>query len=170
MKAAIYARVSTDEQDAGKQVSLCQEYCSRNAIEIYRVYRDDAVSGKIASRPAFNELLADMRRMRFNMIVVSRLDRIGRSLQHILSLFNEFKVLGVHFAAVTQAIDTSSSAGIFQMQVWGALAEFEGNLISERTKEGLRGVENVGKRGRDKKPRKKRGVLRKPLFERREKV
>ena len=65
--------------------------------------------------------------------------------------------------AVTQNIDTSTSMGTLQLQIMGAFAEFERNLISERTKEGLVGNTKVGKRGPDKKPRKRRGGLKRPL-------
>ena len=163
MKAGVYCRVSTSEQDASIQEKICMEYAKRNQIEIYRVYKDAGVSGLKDSRPAFNALLQDMRLMRFNCIIVTKLDRIGRSLQHILSLFGEFSKLGIHFIACTQNIDTSSAAGKLQLQIFGAFAEFERNIISERTREGLRYANNVGKRGADKKPRKKRGVLRQPL-------
>lgn len=160
IKCAIYVRVSTEEQDADKQEQACLEYCQRNNIEVYKVYKDSGFSGMKQSRPAFDEMLKDMRLMRFNTIMVTKLDRIGRSLQHILSLFDEFRSKGVHFIAITQNIDTSSSVGKFQLQVLGAFAEFERNIISERTKEGLKYAKNVGKRGKDKKRRKQRGVLR----------
>ena len=160
MKVAIYCRVSTEEQDADKQEQSCKEYCERQGWEIYKVYKD-VISGKTTSRPAFNELLEDMRQYRFNTIVVTKLDRMGRSLQHLLSLFDEFNRKAVDFVAITQNIDTSSAAGKLQMQILGAFAEFERNLISERTKEGLKRAQGVGKRGPDKRPRRKRGVLRK---------
>jgi len=76
-------------------------------------------------------------------------------------LFDEFQIKGVDFIAVTQQIDTSTAAGRLQMQIMGAFAEFERNIISERTKEGLR-HKREGKRGKDKKPRKRRGVLKAP--------
>lgn len=160
MKVAAYLRVSTTSQDSDIQERLCREYCERQGHELYRVYRDDGVSGIKESRPAFNELLKDMRLMKFNCIMVTKLDRVGRSLKHILNLFDEFAAWGIHFIAVTQSIDTSSPAGKFQLQMLGAFAEFERNLISERTKEGMINAKNVGKRGPDKKPRLKRGVLR----------
>ena len=161
MKAAIYCRVSTtEEQDATKQELLCREYCQRQNIQIFKIYKDEGYSGMKDSRPAFDEMLKDMRLMRFDIIMVTKLDRIGRSLKHILSLFEEFKNKGVHFIAITQNIDTSSAAGKFQLQILGAFAEFERNIISERTKEGLKYAKNVGKRGKDKKQRKKRGMLR----------
>lgn len=159
MKAAIYCRVSTEEQSPHKQESICREYCERNGIEIFNVYTD-VISGARVSRPSFNQLLYAMRHYKFDVIVVTKLDRIGRSLQHLLTLFDEFIKKSVHFIAVTQNIDTSSAVGKLQLHIMGAFAEFERAIISERTKEGLRSAKNVGKRGKDKKSRKKRGVLR----------
>ncbi len=109
-------------------------------------------------------MLEDMRSYRFQAVMVTKLDRIGRSLQHLLSLFDEFNNKGVQFIAVTQNIDTTSSAGKLQMQILAAFAEFERNLISERTKEGMKDAKNVGKRGKDKTQRKKRGGRRKNSF------
>ena len=159
MKWAIYCRVSTEEQDAQKQELICKEYCDRNNLEIYDVYMD-VISGKTTSREKFNQMLDDMRHFKFGGIIVTKLDRIGRSLQHLLSLFDEFMKKGVSFVAVTQNIDTSSAAGKLQMHILAAFSEFERNIISERTKEGMRNAKNVGKRGPDKRPRKKRGGLR----------
>jgi len=160
MKVAIYCRVSTEEQDANKQERSCVEYCTRMNYEIFKVYKD-VISGKTTSRPEFDVMLNDMRLWRFNCIMVTKLDRIGRSLKHILSLFDEFKTKGVQFIAITQNIDTTSAAGQLQMQIIAAFAEFERNIISERTREALKYARNVGKRGRDRKQRIKRGVLRK---------
>lgn len=105
-----------------------------------------------------------MRQRLFEGIVVTKLDRIGRSLQHLMSLFEEFNKRGVQFIATTQNIDTTTAAGKLQMQLMGAFAEFERNIISERTREALKGNARVGKRGKDKRPRKKRGGVKKPLF------
>jgi DNA invertase Pin-like site-specific DNA recombinase len=159
MNCAIYCRVSTDDQDAGNQERICREYCERTDHKIFRVYVD-VISGKTTSRPEFDLMLKDMREWKFNCVMVTKLDRIGRSLKHILSLFDEFKLKGVQFIATTQNIDTSNAAGQLQMQIIGAFAEFERNIISERTKEALKYAENVGKRGKDKKLRKQRGVSR----------
>lgn len=160
MKAGIYARVSTEDQDADKQVSICKEYAEKNGFDVYNIYVD-VISGTTNSRPSFNKLLDDMRHYRFRAVICTKLDRIGRSLQHLLNIFDELANKKVDFIAVTQNIDTTTSAGKLQMQIMGAFAEFERNLISERTKEGMKNAVNVGKRGKDKKPRKKRGVLRK---------
>ncbi len=158
MKVAIYCRVSTEDQFADKQEEICKEACNRFGYEIYEVYKD-VISGTKESRPSFNKLLNDMRHFKFHAIMVTKLDRLGRSLYHLLSLIDEFNKKGINFIAVTQNIDTTSASGKLQFQIMGAFAEFERNIISERTKEGLRYAKDVGKRGKDKKPRKKRGVL-----------
>jgi DNA invertase Pin-like site-specific DNA recombinase len=163
IRVGIYCRVSTEEQDADKQEFICKEYCERNGFEIYKVYKD-VISGKTTSRPDFNNMLEDMRNFKFNCIMVTKLDRLGRSLQHLLSLLEEFNKKGVNFIACTQNIDSTSATGKLQLQILGAFAEFERNIISERTKEGLRRAVGVGKRGSDKTPRKRRGGPKNSLF------
>ena len=162
MKTAIYAKVSTDEQEADKQVEICLEACKRHSHEVFKIYKD-IISGTKESRPGFNQLLEDMRKYRFDAIMVTKLDRLGRSLKHLLNLIDEFNQKGVAFIVVTQNIDTSTSGGKLQMQIMGAFAEYERNIISERTKEGLRKAIGVGKRGKDKIPRKRRGGLKKRI-------
>ena len=163
MKVAIYCRVSTEEQDADTQERICTDFCNSKGFEIYRVYKD-IMSGKTTSRPEFNLMLEDMRSRKFNCVMVTKLDRIGRSLQHLLSLFEEFSSKSIHFIATTQNIDTSSAAGKLQMHIMGAFAEFERNIISERTKESRNGKASWGKRGKDKKPRQKKGGLKNAYF------
>jgi len=162
MKAAIYCRVSTEEQHADKQEDICREYCKRSGHSVYKVYKD-VISGTKESRPSFNKLLEDLRHFKFDAVLVTKLDRLGRSLQHLLSLIDEFKRKGVHFIAATQNIDTTTASGTLQLQIMGAFAEYERNIISERTKEGLRKAVGVGKRGSDKVPRKRRGGLKKRI-------
>lgn len=156
MKVAIYVRVSTEQQDYDKQIEQCQKHCEVKEYEVYKIYQD-IYTGTSSTRPEFSQMIQDMRAYKFGAIVCTKLDRMGRSLQHLLSLFEEFNSKGIQFVAVTQNIDTTTSAGKLQMQMLGAFAEFERNLISERTKDALKGKKNVGKRGKDKRPRKKRG-------------
>jgi DNA invertase Pin-like site-specific DNA recombinase len=163
MKVTIYCRISTDKQFLDNQIELCKKHCEIKGYEVYKIYTD-IISGAKDSRPEFNELLKDMRGYKFGAVVVSKLDRLARSLKHLLTLVDEMNNKGVQFIAVSQNIDTTSSTGKLQFQIMGAFAEFERNLISERTKEGLKGKKNVGKRGKDKKPRKKRGGLRNRVF------
>lgn len=156
MKAALYCRVSTEEQDANKQEYLLKQYCQRMDIDVFAIYTD-IISGSKESRPSFNKLLVDMRDFKFDMVIVTKLDRIGRSLQHLLSIFNEFRNKKVEFVATTQNIDTSTASGKLQLHILSAFAEFERSIISERTKEGMKRATGVGKRGPDKVPRKRRG-------------
>jgi DNA invertase Pin-like site-specific DNA recombinase len=159
-KAAIYARVSTTEQTTRNQVEICEKFCSDKGWDDPIIYCD-TISGSTSSRPAFNQMMDELRKYKFRYLVVTKLDRLGRSLQHLISILDELKLKKVEFIAVTQNIDTSTAAGNLQWQIMGAFAEFERKIISERTKEGMRNAKNVGKRGKDKKPRIKRGVLRK---------
>jgi DNA invertase Pin-like site-specific DNA recombinase len=164
MKAALYARVSTDKQDIQNQLPAIRLYAARQGYEIYKEYIDESVSGTKESRPAFDELLKDMRQNKFSIIIVTKLDRIGRSLKHILSLFDEFNRKGIGFVALDQNIDTGNAAGRLQMQILGAFAEFERNLISDRTKASRLNKPTWGKRGPDRRVRKKRGVSKKRIF------
>jgi DNA invertase Pin-like site-specific DNA recombinase len=166
MKVALYARVSTADQDTEIQLVQLREWASRGNHEVFKEYVDEAISGTKTSRPSFDEMLKDMRQFRFQAVAVVKLDRIGRSLQHILSLFDEFNAKGVAFIATTQGIDTFQSNPMSKLfiSLLGAFAEFERNLISERTKAARAGKPNWGVRGVDKRPRKKRGGFRKPIL------
>lgn len=163
LKFALYARVSTAEQKASKQVESLLEWAENNGHVVYDVYTD-VISGAEKSRPEFNRLLKDMRLYKFNGVAITKLDRVGRSLSHLLSIFDEFKKKSIHVVATTQNIDTTTASGTLLFQIMGAFAEFERNIISERTKEGLQRAVNVGKRGKDRKSRKKRGGLRAPVY------
>jgi len=163
LKVAIYCRVSTDDQQTDTQADMCLKYCQNNNHEVYKVYKD-IISGKTTSRPDFNKLLEDMRERKFNTIMVTKLDRIGRSLGHLISMFEEFNKRGIHFIATTQHIDTTTATGQLQLHILGAFAQFERSIISERTKEGLKIATGIGKRGKDKNPRKRRGGIKNTLF------
>jgi DNA invertase Pin-like site-specific DNA recombinase len=167
LKAALYVRVSTEDQSTEGQLIQLREWARRGGHEVYKEYSDHAISGTKVSRPAFDEMLADMRRYKFNAISVVKLDRLGRSLKHILSLFDEFNAKGVAVICTTQPIDTSANnpLGKVVLALLGAFAELERDLISERTKAGLaakrKKLEEQGKswkfRGKDKRPRLRGG-------------
>lgn len=169
MRVALYARVSTDVQDAEGQILQLREWAKRLNHEIYHEYVDQAVSGIKTSRPAFDEMLNDMRKFKFEGIAVVKLDRLGRSMKHIFSLFDEFNAKGVSVTCTTQPIDTNQSNPYAKitLAVLAAFAEIERDMISERTKAGMaakRAKEGKWKqRGPDKKPRKLRGGFRKAI-------
>lgn len=92
MEAGVYYRISTrDKQDIGMQIKAIRDYCEREGIEIKKEYKDIGESGSKESRPEFDLLLKDMRNKLFDTIIVYKLDRIGRSLSHLVKLFEEFK-------------------------------------------------------------------------------
>jgi len=146
MKVAIYARVSTKEQNVQMQLDLCRKYCERGGHEIFDEYIDVGESGAKDSRPAFDEMLKYMRRYRFHAVCVYKLDRIGRSIAHLIKLFEEFKVKNVHFISVTQNIDSNTAEGRMFMHMMMALAEYERELTVDRVKSGLERARRQGKR------------------------
>jgi len=155
-KCAIYARVSTEEQNPEIQVDELKTISSQQNYMVYDVYVDK-VSGTKSSRPELMRLLKDAKDKKFDIVYVYKLDRLGRSIQHLLKVVSYFQRWGIDFVCTSQAIDTSNSGGRLVFHIMAAIAEFERELISERTKLGLKNAKNVGKRGKDKGPRKKGG-------------
>jgi DNA invertase Pin-like site-specific DNA recombinase len=133
-----YARVSTlDQDDALQQDALVAAGCQRLFI--------DKASGSLASRPALDDLLEQMRPG--DTVVVWRLDRLGRSLRHLLDTVAHLERHGVAFLSLTEAIDTSTPGGKLVFHIFGALAEFERDLIRERTRAGLAAARARGRTG-----------------------
>ena len=162
-KCAIYCRVSTDEQDPKHQENALIEYANNNKYEIYKIYTD-VTSGAKQSRPALNNLMFDARAKRFDVVIVWKLDRLGRSLQHLLSIVHEWRLKGIDFVCTTQNfIDTTNASGELVFHIFAAFAQFERTLISERTKEGLKTAAKKGrfpgrpKGSKDKGPRDRSG-------------
>ena len=140
IKVAIYARVSSreslDRQDPENQLRILRRRAEWDEVEIFKEYVDRA-PGSDPNRPALAQLNRDMRAMRFRKVYVVRLDRITRSLQNLLSLIEGFQDRGVGLVCTEQDIRTDTSTGKLLIHFLGAIAEFESDLISERTKEGL---------------------------------
>lgn len=161
MKCAIYCRVSTDEQNPKHQEKALIEYAKNQKYNIHKVYTD-ITSGSKQSRPALNDLMFDARSKKFDVVLVWKLDRLGRSLQHLLAIIHEWELKNINFTCITQSIDTTTSSGKLTFHILGAVAEFERTLISERTKEGMKKALKEGRVGRptgskDSHPRKKGG-------------
>lgn len=136
MKIAVYCRVSTIDQNPEMQKQQIIEYCKNRGLTIYNIY-EDKISGMKDSRPQFDMMLYDMRHRRFDAIAVYKLDRIGRSLQHLLQLFQEFKNRDISFISTTQNIDTTTPEGELMLRILMILAEYERQLIVVRTKNTL---------------------------------
>ncbi len=137
-----YARVSTFEQN----LELQQDALKKAGCE--EIFIDKA-SGAKADRPAFDDLLNKLRRG--DTIVVWKLDRLGRSLQHLIESINKLEKNGMVFKSLTESIDTTTPNGKLIFHIFGALAEFERGLIAERTRAGLASARARGRRGGRKK-------------------
>ena len=155
-KCAIYARVSTEEQNPDHQVDELKTMSSQQNYIIFDTYVDKA-SGTKDSRPELNRMMFDMRKGCFDTIFIYKLDRLGRSLKHLLTICEEFHNKNISLVVTSRGIDTSNATGKLLFNILGSVAEFERELISERTKLGQKNAKNIGKRGKDKKPRRKSG-------------
>jgi DNA invertase Pin-like site-specific DNA recombinase len=143
---AIYARVSTKEQSTDTQVAQLTAYCQARGWTEVAVFRDDGISGVRDNRPELDKLRDRMRRGEFSAVVVSKMDRLGRSLGMILRLWDEADAAGVRVIVIDQGIDTSTPAGRLQRNMLAALAEFERELILERTRAGIARARALGKK------------------------
>lgn len=133
-----YARVSSDDQNLDLQRdALKQAGCER----LY----EEKESGAKADRPELRRLLELLRAG--DTLVVWRLDRLGRSLKHLIETVDQIEAMGVGFQSVTEAIDTTTSGGKLVFHIFAALAEFERTLIRERTRAGLKAARARGRQG-----------------------
>jgi DNA invertase Pin-like site-specific DNA recombinase len=146
MKAAIYSRVSTSDQNVSMQLDELRAYCERRGFEVADEYVDSAVSGAKESRPALNRLLVDARRRRFDAVLVYRYDRFARSLRQLVNALGEFDALGIHFISLHEGVDTSTPSGRLVFGIFGTIAEFERSLITERVKSGQAAAKRRGVR------------------------
>ena len=137
MRVALYARVSTSDQDPEPQLGELRSYCDRQGWEVAATYTD-IISGTKSKRPDLDRLMADADRRTFDAVCVWKLDRFGRSLLDCLHKIEELDYCGVRFIATTQPIDTDqhNPASRLLLHVLGAAAEFEHSLILERTQAG----------------------------------
>lgn len=163
MKLGIYGRVSMRDQNIETQLMPLREFCARQKYPVIDEYLDNGVSGKKESRPEFDRLMADVRNGRINYVLIYKLDRIGRSLQHLLNILSEFKNLNVELKSYTQNLDTSTPEGRMFWKQLAVFAEYERELIVARTQEGLARAIKQGKQlgrpkgSKDKKLRRKSG-------------
>jgi DNA invertase Pin-like site-specific DNA recombinase len=133
-----YARVSTQEQTLNLQLDALR------ASGCERVFTD-TISGAKQERKGLAEALEFMRQD--DTLVVWRLDRLGRSLKHLIELVTSLHSRGIGFKSLTEQIDTTTSGGKLVFHVFGALAEFERDLIRERTQAGLQAARARGRQG-----------------------
>ena len=133
-KVAIYARVSTDKQTCENQLKELRMVAERMNYEVIEEFIDEGISGSKSrqDRPSLDALMKSATQRKFDMVMCWSIDRLGRSLQHLIEILNELQSLKVDLFFLQQGLDTSSSSGRMMFSVFGALAEFERNLIRER--------------------------------------
>lgn len=146
MNCLLYLRVSTSDQSVEAQRMELQAYCQHKGWTITGEYSDTA-SGSRRDRPGLESLMAIVRGKGTDAVLCVKLDRMGRSLAHFATLVIEFEKAGVALICTSQGIDTSKSnaCGRLQMSVLSAVAEFERELIRERTRAGLAVARAAGK-------------------------
>ena len=163
-KIAVYVRVSTGKQDADNQIKDLRAYADSKGYEIYGLYEDTA-SGSSTKRPQFNQMFEDAHKAKFNLVLFWALDRFSRrGTLYTLTKLKELEGLGIGWHSYREPY--FSSLGQFKdvvLSIMATLAKIERQRISERTKAGLamakaRGAP-IGKRGKDKKPRSKKGYF-----------
>lgn len=146
LRAALYARVSTKDQHPEAQLGPLREYAEARGFDVVEEFIDHGVSGAKDSRPALDRMMVAARRRDLDVIVTVKLDRLARSVQHLVTIAGELASLNVDLVVRDQAIDTSTSTGKLTFHVLAALSEFERDLIRERTHAGLELARKRGKR------------------------
>jgi DNA invertase Pin-like site-specific DNA recombinase len=138
-KVALYLRVSTDGQTTVNQERELRAVAERHGWEIVDTFRDHAISGKKGreKRPGLNKLMEGVTRREFDIVAAWSVDRLGRSLRHLLSIFEELHAKAVDLYLHQQRLDMSTPSGRAMSQMCGVFAEFERSMIVQRVKAGL---------------------------------
>ena len=151
--AAIYVRVSTDQQTVENQIRELRQVAERRGWDVVEIYSDAGISGAKgrAGRPGLDRMLKEASRRKFDIVMAWAIDRLGRSLIDLLGTIQHLEACGVDLYLDQQAIDTTTPMGKLVFQVTGAFAEFERSMIRQRVKAGLKRAVAQGKRlGRPK--------------------
>src|SRR6201984_2807696 len=138
-RVGIYLRVSTDGQTTENQRRELEAVAARSGWEVVGIYEDAGISGSNGreKRPGLDRLLKDATARKIKKISAWCVDRLGRSLQHLVSFLNELQALNCHLYLHQQAIDTTTPSGRAMFQMCGVFAEFERSMIVERVNAGL---------------------------------
>jgi len=143
--AALYARVSTLDQNCEVQLQDLRRYASQRFTQ-YREYVDAGVSGTQRHRPQLDALMKDARKRLFDVVLVWKFDRFARSLKQLIESLDEFSSLGIDFVSYTEGVDTTTPSGQLLFHIVGAVAQFERDLIVERVRAGMAHARAMGKR------------------------
>jgi DNA invertase Pin-like site-specific DNA recombinase len=144
-KAAVYVRISTEDQNTAMQNDELPAYCAARGWAVTELYTDK-MSGAKDRRPALDRLMADARKRKFDVVVVWRFDRFARSTSHLLRALEEFSALGIDFVSLKEAVDTSTPVGKLVFTVLAAVAELERSVTRERCTAGRKAAKRRGVR------------------------
>jgi DNA invertase Pin-like site-specific DNA recombinase len=146
-RAAIYLRVSTIDQTTANQERELREIAGRVGYDIVKVYKDHGISGAKGreKRPAFDALCRDAAKRQFDVVMAWSVDRLGRSLQDLVTFLAEIHALGIDLFLHQQGLDTTTPAGKALFGMMGVFAEFERSMIAERVRAGLARARSEGK-------------------------
>lgn len=144
-RVALYLRVSTVDQHPETQLHDLRGLAAQRGFTVVQEYTDK-ISGAKARRPGLDQLLADARRGKFDIVMVWAFDRMARSVRHFLEVLDELNQLQIEFISFRENVDTSGSLGRALVVIIGAIAELERNLIIERVRAGMRRARLEGRR------------------------
>jgi DNA invertase Pin-like site-specific DNA recombinase len=147
-RAVVYLRVSTVDQTTANQERELRGIAARSGLEIVKVYTDHGISGAKGrdKRPGFDALCRDATKRQFEVVMAWSVDRLGRSLQHLVAFLSELHSLGIDLFLHQQGLDTRTPAGKAMFQMMGVFSEFERAMIRERVRAGLARARSEGKR------------------------
>jgi DNA invertase Pin-like site-specific DNA recombinase len=146
-RVCVYARCSTSDQQVSNQLLEVRDHCSKMGWEIVKEYVDEGLSGTLSrdKRPAFNEMIKDGYRKRFDSVVCWDISRLGRSMKELIMFLSDMKDRDIGICSVRQGFDTSTSMGEIMFQFVGILSSWEREMIRERTLAGLERARREGK-------------------------
>jgi len=142
--AATYLRVSRADQSSALQADETSQLVSRREWHLVESFADEGISGATDKRPGFAAMMRAAKRRRFDVLVVWRTDRLFRSLTELVTTLAELESYGIGFTSVTEPFDTTTPAGRLLVQLVGAFAEFERNVLIERTNSGIAAARRRG--------------------------
>jgi DNA invertase Pin-like site-specific DNA recombinase len=145
-RVSIYARVSTHEQSLDPQLHELRDLAERRGWAVVGEYTDLGISGAKDRRPGLDALMQDSHRGKFDVVAVVKFDRFARSLRHLVMALDDLTARGIDFVSASDSVDSTSPGGRFQIQILGAVAEFERELIRQRTIAGLAAARKKGRR------------------------
>lgn len=169
-RVALYARVSTDGQSVENQLEELREVAKRHDWQVVATFVDRGISGTKGreGRPEFDKLLKAVARREVDTVAAWSVDRLGRSLQHLVPFLSDLQAKGVDLFLLRQGLDTSTPSGRCMFQMLGVFAEFEAAMIRERVRTGVARAKRKGTKsgkpiGRPKLDPKRESAVRKAL-------